>query len=79
MRSPWWPETDSMNTTSLALSRRGVLTAAAGAGVAAVASHAARSRDRTTPASAPEPPAPPGPRGYHVTDHVKRYYRTTQV
>jgi hypothetical protein len=79
MRSPWWPETDSMNTTSLALSRRGVLTAAAGAGVAAVAIHAGRSTDRIAPASAPEPPTPPEPRGYRVTDHVKRYYRTAQV
>jgi hypothetical protein len=60
-------------------SRRGFVlgAAAAGAATAVVATLPA-----TGPAEAPvteKMPAPENGGGYHVTDHIKRYYKTTLV
>ena len=60
-------------------SRRGFMwgAAAAGAATAAVATLPV-----TGPAEAPvteTKPAPENGGGYHVTDHIKRYYKTTLV
>ena len=61
-------------------SRRGFMTAAAVAVTAAGA--VATLPKRATPdpvAGEPTPPAPENGGGYHVSEHVKRYYKTTRV
>ena len=62
-------------------SRRGFLWGTAAAGAATAAAVALPKGPATEAAAAdatrPEPPARGG--GYHVTEHVKQYYKTTLV
>jgi hypothetical protein len=52
----------------------------AGIGVAAAAVVATKLMPKTTVAdSAVPPPADPGGDGYRLTDHIKKYYRTTTI
>jgi hypothetical protein len=57
-------------------SRRKFLLAAGlgSAGVAAAVATATRSTDAATPA-----PAVDKAKGYHVSEHIEKYYRTTKV
>jgi len=61
-------------------SRRGFIM---GAAVAGAATAAVVTIPKTTVPEAPVaetlPPAPENGGGYHLTDHVKRYYKTTLV
>jgi hypothetical protein len=60
-------------------SRRGFMwgTAAAGAAAAAVATLPKAPTSETTATETPPAPAKGG--GYRLSEHVKKYYRTTQV
>ena len=70
------PETKSSHRTNL--QRRGFLLTlgVGGAGAAAVAVRTL-SAGSVAPGAAPEPDA--NGDGYRLTDHVRRYYRTTKV
>lgn len=61
-------------------SRRGFVlgAAVAGAATAAVAT-LPRTATPELPVAEKAPPAPENGGGYHLSEHVKRYYRTTQV
>jgi hypothetical protein len=61
-------------------SRRGFMlgAAVAGAATAAVAT-LPKTAAPEVPVAGKAPPAPENGGGYRVTEHVKRYYRTTQV
>jgi hypothetical protein len=61
-------------------SRRGFVlgAAVAGAATAAVAT-LPKAVAPEPPVAEPTPPAPANGGGYRVTEHVKRYYKTTQV
>jgi nitrous oxide reductase len=61
-------------------SRRGFMVGAAvaGAATAAVATLPKTATPEAT-ASAQKPPAPENGGGYHVSEHVKRYYKSTLV
>lgn len=60
------------------LSRRRFLTGAATAGAAAAGAVAAGNVGLSAPAqAAPAQPAPKNGGGYHLSEHVKRYYQTT--
>lgn len=61
-------------------SRRGFVlgAAVAGAATAAVAT-LPRTAAPELPVAEKSPPAPENGGGYHLSEHVKRYYRTTQV
>jgi hypothetical protein len=61
-------------------SRRGFVlgAAVAGAATAAVAT-LPKAVTPELPVAEPTPPAPANGGGYRVTEHVKRYYKTTQV
>jgi hypothetical protein len=61
-------------------SRRGFMlgAAVAGAATAAVAT-LPKTATPELPAAEATPPAPENGGGYRVSEHVKRYYRTTQV
>ena len=61
-------------------SRRGFVLGAAVAG-AATAAVVTLPKTAVTelPVAEPTPPAPENGGGYRVTEHVKRYYKTTQV
>lgn len=60
------------------LSRRRFLTGVATAGAAAAGAVAAGSAGLSAPAqAAPVKTAPKNGGGYHLSDHVKRYYQTT--
>lgn len=68
-----------MPKTAAKLSRRGFFVGAATAGAAAVGAAVAPS---LRPDPAPQAGARPAPErggGYSVTDHVKRYYKSTLV
>lgn len=68
-----------MSKTSPRLSRRAFLAGAATAG-AAVAGATALSGAATQPQSAAATPTPPERGGgYRLSEHVKRYYKTTLV
>ena len=62
-------------------SRRGFLwgAAAAGAAAAAVTALPKTQAPGTAAAQDPQPPAPANGGGYRVTDHVRRYYKSTLV
>ena len=61
-------------------SRRGFMMGAAVAGAATAAAVALPKNPVTPePVAEPNPPAPEGGGGYRVSEHVKRYYRTTRV
>ena len=61
------------------LSRRTVFAGAGIAGVVAAAAGLIPSTDKLQPTSAERKVAPAGGGGYSLTDHVKRYYKTTRV
>jgi hypothetical protein len=68
-----------MNRPVAALSRRGLMTAAAAAGAVVATAHLARVDD-AAPSATPLPGAKPaGAEGYRLTEHIKRYYQTTRV
>jgi hypothetical protein len=54
--------------------RRSLLKAAPLGAVAVAAAARARAPEPQTPVAAE--PAPQQPRGYHETEHIRRYYRT---
>jgi len=61
-------------------SRRGFMLGAAVAGAAtAVVATLPESPVAETPAAEAEPPKPAAGGGYRVTEHVKRYYKSTLV
>jgi hypothetical protein len=61
-------------------SRRGFMLGAAVAGAATAAVVTLpKSAATATAVSEPRPPAPENGGGYHVSEHVKRYYKTTLV
>jgi hypothetical protein len=68
-----------MNRPVAALSRRGLVTAAAGAGALAAATQLLPSAPVALPAAQPPATGPGAARGYRLTEHVKHYYRTTLV
>ena len=61
------------------LSRRTVFAGAGIAGVVAAAAGLVPSTDKPQPASDQPKVAPARGGGYSLTDHVKRYYKTTRV
>ena len=61
-------------------SRRGFMMGAAVAGAATAAVVTLpKTATPELPVAEPTPPAPENGGGYRVTEHVKRYYKTTQV
>lgn len=69
-----------MSKTTPRLSRRAFLAGAATAGAAAAVGAAALPGAAKQPSSvASTPPAPERGGGYHLSEHVKRYYKTTLV
>jgi hypothetical protein len=69
-------------TSSKAPARRGFLAGVGAAGVAGAAVIAAGRGAAPSVAEAADPEAAPKPvagRGYHETDHVRRYYDTAKV
>lgn len=60
-------------------SRRGFMLGAAAAGAATTAVVALPKLQPGTEAAPPEPPKPERGGGYRLSEHVKRYYRTTLV
>lgn len=65
-----------MKPSSPHLSRRRFLLAAGAGGVATAAAVATR-KDPETPAGKPE--AANSGKGYHVTEHIRKYYNTAKV
>ena len=61
-------------------SRRGFMVGAAvvGAATAAVVALPKRPADAQAP-TGPQPPKPERGGGYHVTEHIRQYYKTTLV
>jgi hypothetical protein len=60
--------------------RRGFMLGAAVAGAAAAAAVTLpKSETPDTPVTQTKPPAPENGGGYHLSEHVKRYYKTTLV
>jgi len=68
-----------MAKTAAKPSRRGFFVGAAAAGAAAVGAAVAPSLRPDTSPQAAAKPAPERGGGYSVTDHVKRYYKSTLV
>ena len=64
-----------MKASTSKLSRRNFLLSVGAGGVATVAAVAA-SRPSSQPKKAA---AAPGSRGYHLTEHIRKYYSTTKV
>lgn len=60
-------------------SRRGFMIGAAVAGAATATVVGTQLATPDEAASADKPPPPERGGGYHVTEHIKRYYRTTLV
>lgn len=68
-----------MKTTKSLAGRRGFLLGAGAAGAAGAAVVASKGTLQATP-EAPKPRQhAKGGGGYHVTDHVRHYYRTTMI
>ena len=67
---------DVMKVPDRKLSRRSFLLAAAAGGVAATAAVVAAKNSQGEPKKAE---AVRGWRGYHLTEHVRKYYDTTKV
>ncbi|HKA39965.1 MAG TPA: twin-arginine translocation signal domain-containing protein [Burkholderiales bacterium] len=64
-----------MKTSSSRLSRRNFLLGVGAGGVATAAAVASKS-----PKAQPKKPeAMSGSKGYHVTEHIRKYYSTTKV
>ena len=69
-----------MSASPVKPSRRGFLFAGAVAGATAAAvTTLPRGASPEPTAAEPRPAAPENGGGYHVSEHVKRYYRTTLV
>jgi len=68
-----------MSKNAAKLSRRGFFLGAAAAGAAAVGATVAPSLSQDPAPAAAAKPAPEKGGGYSVTEHVKRYYKTTLV
>lgn len=64
-----------MKSTTSRLSRRNFLLAVGAGGVATAAAVAQKS----PPAQPKKAGAVAGSKGYHVTEHISKYYRTTKV
>ena len=60
-------------------SRRGFFFGAATVGAAAAAVTALPQLKSIEPAAEVHPPAPANGGGYHLSEHVKRYYKTTRL
>lgn len=65
-----------MKTSSSRLSRRNFLLGVGASGVAAAAVAAASKSPKGQPKKAE---AVSGSKGYHVTEHIRKYYSTTKV
>ena len=65
-----------MKSPASKLSRRNFLLAVGAGGVAATAAVVATKGPQSQPKKAE---AVTGSRGYHVTDHIRKYYSTTKV
>jgi hypothetical protein len=72
-------EITPMNRSADALTRRGLITSAAGAGAVAAAAQLLPSVRVASTDSQPAPATQGRSGGYRLTEHVKRYYRTTLV
>ena len=60
-------------------SRRGFFFGAAAVGAAAAAVTALPQLKAIEPVAEVHPPAPANGGGYHLSEHVKRYYKTTRL
>jgi hypothetical protein len=61
-------------------SRRGFMLGAAVAGAATAAVVALpKTEESAAPVTETHPPAPENGGGYHLSEHVKRYYKTTLI
>jgi hypothetical protein len=67
---------DVMKSPDRKLSRRNFLLAAGAGSVAATAAVVAGTR---SPGAARKAEAVSGGKGYHVTEHIRKYYNTTKV
>jgi hypothetical protein len=65
-----------MKASGTALTRRRFLIATGAGGVATAAAMAAKTGQEPAPGRAA---TVPGGKGYHVTEHVRKYYDTTKV
>jgi hypothetical protein len=65
-----------MKTSSSRLSRRNFLL---GVGAGGVATAVAVSASKSPPAQPKKTGAVSGSKGYHVTEHIRKYYSTTKV
>lgn len=68
-----------MNRPPTALSRRNLMTAAAGAGAVVATAHLLRPTPDLPTAMPPPGAKAAGTGGYRLTEHIKRYYQTTLV
>jgi hypothetical protein len=68
-----------MNRPVAALSRRSLMTAAAAAGTLAATTHLSRPSRFAPFETPPSATKAAVPEGYRLTEHIKRYYRTTLV
>jgi hypothetical protein len=68
-----------MNRPVSALSRRGLITAAAGTGALVTMAHFLRSSNQGPSETSPPATGAARAQGYRLTEHIKRYYRTTLV
>ena len=67
-----------MTRPAAALSRRTLIAVASGAGVAAATTQVLRAMESMPPQAAARA-SHGGPRGYRITEHIARYYRTARV
>jgi hypothetical protein len=72
-------EITPMTRAVATLSRRGLMTAAAGAAAFAATTQLLPSAPAALPAARFPPTGAGTARGYRLTEHVKHYYRTTLV
>jgi hypothetical protein len=68
-----------MSRPALALTRRGLAVAAAGAGALAAALHLLQRTPPEPDASEARPTPPARGGGYRLSEHVQHYYRTTRL
>jgi hypothetical protein len=68
-----------MDRPEATLSRRGLITAAAGAGAVLAGAHLARRNDALPASAPPAASEAPAAKGYRLTEHVRRYYQTTRI
>jgi hypothetical protein len=68
-----------MNETKPTLSRRRIFAGAGTLGALAAAATVLPAATQPAATASAEPAPEPQPRGYRLTDHIERYYRTTRV